>query len=338
MTPVTPDPHARALERPVATNRLRAALDAAGTASSTADQVVALASRTPDPTDWRRFLSQALLVLGAGLVLSGVVTFVAFNWAALGHLAKFGLLAFAIAACAAGAWRQPDTLAARVLLTAASVLVGAFLAVIGQTYQTGADPWTLFAYWALLTFPWVIAARFAPLWLLWIVCVDVAYVLYLAQVGGDGPWRARLVLGVVGIHLLAVVAWEAQAFRREPWIRAVWATRVLAVAGLMLLLAPALLRVAWAGWDEPIGVISIVVLSFVIVAMNLYYRLVRPDTFLLTAAAGSVMAIVTTLIGRVLMVTLDLGILGLMLMTALILVEVVVVAGWLRRQWQEEAA
>ena len=48
----------------------------------------------------------------------------------------------------------------------AAVAVGALLAVFGQTYQTGADPFELFLTWALLIVPWTLAARFEPLYLL----------------------------------------------------------------------------------------------------------------------------------------------------------------------------
>ncbi len=38
------------------------------------------------------------------------------------------------------------------------------LAVYGQTYQTGADPYELFFGWAILIIGWVAISRFAPLW------------------------------------------------------------------------------------------------------------------------------------------------------------------------------
>jgi hypothetical protein len=80
----------------------------------------------------------------------------------------------------------------------------------------------------------------------------------------------------------------------------------------------------------------VVGLTFLVVATGLFYRLVRPDTFMLTAAAGCVMTVVTTAIGRVLMVTLDLGILGMLMMTGLIILEATVVASWLRQRTRED--
>ena len=44
-----------------------------------------------------------------------------------------------------------------------SLLTGALLALSGQVYQTGADTFELFAWWAVLILPWVLVSRFSPL-------------------------------------------------------------------------------------------------------------------------------------------------------------------------------
>ncbi len=72
-------------------------------------------------------------------------------------------------------------------LFAAAVLVGPLLGVYGQTYQTGADPWGLFAFWALLILPWVVVAHFTALWILTIALLDTALVLYWIQVASSRP-------------------------------------------------------------------------------------------------------------------------------------------------------
>ena len=326
------------LDRAATLERVQAAVAPLRPPPATVDRVLAIAARTPDPSAWRRFLASALLLLGAGLLLSGIVSFFAFNWADMGRLAKMGLIALAIAGSAIAALRDPGALTGRVFLFAASVLVGALLAVFGQAYQTGADPWGLFAVWALLVLPWTLAARFTPSWLLVIALVDVAYVLYVAQVLERDGWDVTLLLGIVAVHVLAVMAWEAQRMRTRPWLDDAWAPRLLVVVALLVLLAPALVVLAYPSWDQRIGAVALVVLSFVVVLIGVFHRLVRPDAFMLTAAAGSVMAVVTTVIGRLLMVTLNLGILGLMVMTGLIVLEVTLAVTWLRRQAQGEAA
>jgi uncharacterized membrane protein len=334
VTSSAPDP----LDRAATPAHVDFVLDAVGVPEATRAQVRAIASRTPSKAEWRGFLASALLLLGAGLVLSGVISFFAFNWATLGRFAKMGLIAAAMSACAAAALRRPDTLLSRVLLSAAAVLLGALLAVYGQTYQTGADPWGLFATWALLILPWAVAACFTPLWLLVVGLIDTAHVLYLAQVRQGGHWELTLVLGVVAVHVLGVMAWEAQFLRREPWLRDQWGPRVLLVTALALLLGPSLAIVISPDWRSPLGPVSVVALTFVVVATGLFYRLVRPDTFMLTAAAGTVMTLLTTVMGRLLIVRLDLGILGMFMMTGVIILEVTLVVSWLRQRAREDTA
>ena len=296
------------------------------------------ASRTPDALAWRVFLASTLLVLGAGLALSGVVSFFAFNWAALGRLAKMGVIAGGVTLCALGALHRPGHLVSRVLLSAASVLIGALLAVFGQSYQTGADPWGLFGVWALLILPWTIVAAFTPLWLVCIVLIDVAYGLYVGQVLELPHWDVAVALGVAGVHVVAVMAFEAQRFRARPWIADTWAPRILVAATLLMFVGPSVTMLAYPAWNSRLGSVSVVAMTFLIVLTGLYYRLVRPDAFMLTVAAGCVMAVLTTVAGRLVLVTLDLGVLGFMLMTGVMVLEVTLAVSWLRKQAQGDAA
>ena len=334
MTSTATDP----LDRAATLGHVDLVLDALAVPVDARARVRVIASRTPAALEWHRFLASALLLLGAGLVLSGIISFFAFNWAALGRFAKMGSIAVGMTACAVAALRRPDTLLSRVLLVAASVLLGALLAVYGQTYQTGADPWGLFATWAVLILPWAAAACFTPLWLLVIGLVDAAYVLYFAQVWQGAHGELRLVLGLVAVHVLGLMAWEAQSLRREPWLRDQWGPRVLSVTTFALLLVPSLAIVISPHWTSPLGPVSVAVLTFLVVGTGLYYRLVRPDTFMLTVAAGSVMTWLTTLVGRLLIVTLDLGIFGMFMMTGLVILEATLVVSWLRRRAREDAA
>ena len=144
----------------------------------TAGQLAQLEKLLRRRLPWRRWIERVLLVIGATLTLTGVIFFFAYNWDGLSSPWKFRLIEGALAGCSLAAWRFGlDTLAGKVSVLAACVLIGVFLAVFGQIYQTGANTYELFSAWALLIFPWVLLLRFAPLWTLWLVLLNIALVL-----------------------------------------------------------------------------------------------------------------------------------------------------------------
>jgi uncharacterized membrane protein len=131
------------------------------------------------PADWRSFIDRLLLWCGTLLIAVGVIFFFAFNWQEMGRFAKFGLAEVPIVVSVAVCWKLGlDRLSGKAALLAATILIGALLALVGQTYQTGADPWQLFAVWALMVLPWVVIGRFGALLLFWVSLVNVALFLY----------------------------------------------------------------------------------------------------------------------------------------------------------------
>lgn len=128
---------------------------------------------------WQAWLSQLLLILGAVLSLTGVIFFFAVNWQSIPAWAKFTIVELAIAGCLVGAWRRSlERLTGKMLLLSAGVLVGVFLAIFGQAYQTGADSFVLFLEWAVLILGWAIISRFPAYWALWVVLANLAVWLY----------------------------------------------------------------------------------------------------------------------------------------------------------------
>jgi uncharacterized membrane protein len=167
--------------------RLRAS--SLGWSDELVGRAAAAAVATPAPAHWRRLLVLAAGALGTGLFASGVVTFVAYNWAALGRFARLGLIQLLLIAATVLAARLRDRLAGQIALSLGAVLVGALLAVYGQTYQTGADPFELFLLWAALMVPWALAARFAPLFLLQSVVLGTGVVLAWQELAALGHQR-----------------------------------------------------------------------------------------------------------------------------------------------------
>lgn len=121
---------------------------------------------TQFPHNRAALLNVILLFFGTILTLAAIIFFFAYNWDALPKLAKLGTIQIAFIACALGATistKRP--ILSQTLLFAASIFVGVFLAVFGQIYQTGADPWQLFTLWAALIIPFAIIAKNQIQWI-----------------------------------------------------------------------------------------------------------------------------------------------------------------------------
>ncbi len=310
--------------------RLRALADAGVLTPRALEHALRLAVATPERPAWRRFLSAVLLGFGSMLVLSGVIYFFAYNWATLHRFGKMGLLLTAILAAALAAWRLGETLTGQFALLFAAVLVGPLLAVYGQAYQTGADPYELFLGWSLLILPWVALARFGPLWLLLLLLVDTGLGLFWSQVVDGKGTTLTLVLALVngsawGVH-------EFLAARGIRWLRGRWLPRVLAVMTLAPLLALAEYVVARPGDADTPSRVAFGLLVGVMGAVYLFHRRVHSELFLLTLDAVSVMTLLTTLVGRILFESNDFEP-GLFFVMALFIIgEVGLSVWWLRTE------
>ncbi|MGK5031965.1 DUF2157 domain-containing protein [Janthinobacterium sp. MDT1-19] len=132
------------------------------------------------------WLPRGVAVLGAALLGMGLICWVAANWEDLGRMGRFALLQGVFAATCLGAFAVPK---ARVpLLLLALLAIGGLFAYFGQTYQTGADPWQLFALWAALALPLCVVARSDVLWTPWMLIVSTASALWM-QAHAHHSWR-----------------------------------------------------------------------------------------------------------------------------------------------------
>jgi uncharacterized membrane protein len=311
--------------------RLHALAEAGILSPSALERAFRLAVASPARPSWRRFLSAVLLGFGSLLLLSGVIYFFAYNWAALHRFGKLGLLLGAILAACVAAWHLGEGLAGQFALLFAAVLVGPLLAVYGQAYQTGADPYELFLGWSLLVLPWVALARFGPLWLLLILLVDTALFLYWVQIlSGEGTTL------VVVLALVNGGAWalhELLATHGAPWLSGRWLPRVLALMTMLPLLALGEYAVALPRKADASSGLALALLVVVMVLVYLFHYMVRSELFLLTLNAVCLMMLVTTFIGRVLLDPFDLDPALVFFTIALLIIgEVGLTVRWLRAE------
>jgi len=181
-----------------------------------------LAGLHDEPAMLAKWLPRGVAVLAAALGGLGVIFWIAANWDTLGRFGRFALLQGVVLAMCAGALWRPAARAPLLLL--ALLATGALFAYFGQTYQTGADPWQLFALWAVLTLPLCLAARSEVLWAPWALVVMTAISLWVHAHTGH-RWRVEphdLRAHAIGwVAALVLIAALAPAWRRftgaGPW-------------------------------------------------------------------------------------------------------------------------
>jgi hypothetical protein len=134
-------------------------------------------SRAHDkPAHIGAYTERGLGILAALLLGTGLIFWIAANWQDQSRQFKFYLIQGVLLASMAGALAWPRGRNALLLL--ATLALGGLLAFIGQTYQTGADPWQLFAAWAALALLWVVAARSDGLWAVWVLIAGMGIALW----------------------------------------------------------------------------------------------------------------------------------------------------------------
>jgi uncharacterized membrane protein len=205
-------------------------LDAAGTG-----RLEQLAGLDSEPRTLATMLPKSVAVLAAALGGLGLVFWIAANWQTLGRFGRFALLeGFIVAMCAGALWRP----AARAPLGLLALLaIGGLFAYFGQTYQSGADPWQLFAVWAALALPLCVAARSDVLWAPWALVAMTGISLWVHAHTGH-RWRVEpddLLAHLSGwLSALVLVGFLSAPLRRYTGA-GLWGLRVaLALAVVMI--------------------------------------------------------------------------------------------------------
>jgi uncharacterized membrane protein len=298
------------------------------------ERALRAAGLRPDQGTWYRFAHARLLLVGACLCAAGVVFFVAANWGALHPWARMGLVAGGLLATALAAGTLGlRTVPGQAALLLSGLLFGPLVAIYGQAYQTGADAWELFALWTAVFTAHALLARFGALWVAWLILLHTAAILFTVQsLPGDffeGEQAVALAV-IAGADAAIVALAHALLSGSEAMILA----RCAATAGLALLTGVA--AFVAATWElEPGQWAGSLVLPVAWLAMAALYRRRRPDLFMLSLLAVSVLVIASCVIGHVVFETMDLEEFGLWVMGFLVCFEVWLLTRWLLH-WRRE--
>jgi uncharacterized membrane protein len=289
---------------------------------------------SPNTHSWFKFIDRLLLSLGVLALGFAALFFIAYNWNEFGRFAKFTILEILLVGSVFAYWRAPkNSFTGQICLSLSALFVGVLMAFFGQTYQTGADPWTLFFYWAMLITPWVIIARFAPLWLSWLALLNIALSLYIDSFGSPWPFvfdaRHEHFLTIFILNSCALIVLELNNTRFD-YLSPRWIARSIAsLSGFMITLS----------YFENITSLRdtsdlpfILWLSFM-VALLVVYRYLQKDLFMLAGGCFSSIVIITTLFIHKTSNHLN-G--GLLLLTALVIIGLTSLAAlWLKKVHKE---
>lgn len=173
---------------------------------------------------WQRYLNLLFLLLTVGFLTSGVVTLIAANLDYFSDLAKiYGLQTLLVVTLVLGLYcfiRESRRQAKEKLkwktysiFFVVSVLIGGLFALVGQTYQTGADLWQLFAVWTLCQLPFLLLFPNVASALLFATTTNVTFYLFNEQNSYNSMGYAVL----INTGFLVVSELFSKTFHDQHW-------------------------------------------------------------------------------------------------------------------------
>ena len=302
-------------------------------AEKIADALKAMQIR-PDGKGWRTFVDSFLLWLGGLSLAFAVMFFIAYNWYDIGRYAKFGMIeGLIVLAIIAYCKLGPDTVASKVSLIVATICLGVLLALYGQTYQTGADPWQLFFNWALLMLPWALIGRFSAIWIVWAILINISIVLYHQTFRGVFGIMLTSETGMLWLtflfNTLTLIIWELLT-RTWHWLSERWAIRLLALGSGI----PVTWLVLFSIFEyRDVSSVPLLIWAIWLASMLFIYRRIKPDLFMLAGSCLSGITVIVSFVGKHLLKNGDAG--AFLFLAILVICLGAGAAFWLKNVHQE---
>jgi len=313
------------------------------------EQAILLTDSDPNQDEWLDFLKSSLLWMGIVAFCSGVIFYFAFNWQEMSRFSKFALIEVSLLISAVVMVRLSNNPRFRAAsFIGMSLLTGALLALVGQTYQTGADPWQLFASWSFLILPWVLVARTTSLWIFWLLLLNLSLILFLEVHSGIfgivlTAKKSQLIFTLLNGFLLIL-------FELKPWLLSQFSKISNSFGGAKIVNRPVryvnqliaslatisiTLLAIWTIFDSRASTDYFALLFYAVWAgvFLYFYRLKTRDLLILAITAISLISVSIALLFKLFEDSLDEGVL---LLVSFALIGLSTTAGlWLKKIAQE---
>ncbi len=294
-----------------------------------------LVGERPGSVSWFNFIKQTLVLLALLSLAVGVVFFFAYNWNDMGRQLKFLILQVLLVGTFLLYFFKPlSAWVGQAVLMAGVLVLGALLALFGQTYQTGADPWQLFATWAMLISPLVLFSRSEGLWVFFALLLNTALGLYI-QVHGSlfgmlfngHYWLwVFLLLNASLLILLENISGDSIKSLNKIKLNNRWAAQVLALSVFYILAVMGMEAIF--GGNHELG-LNLLLFILGMAGSFAYYRYVEKDLLLLTAWALSMIFFILGLLANTVFEGFDAG--GLLLMAISLIGMSTWAVAWLKK-------
>jgi len=256
----------------------------------------------PSNSQWLEFINRLFLWLGCLALAVAMLFFIAYNWNDIGRLTKFGFVQAALLISMVCYWRlQLKPFASQAVLMAAAILLGVLLALFGQTYQTGADPWQLFFNWAILLLPWALIGQSPLLWVFWLFLLNLSTLLYFHAFRGGLhvllSASSTFYWSFLVLNTLALVIWEWLSDRFH-WLNRRWPPRLIGCWCMTALTWLTILAILDFPGFWSFDIVLPVLWPLAMALTYAVYRHVKPDLFMLALGCFSGMVVTVVFFAR----------------------------------------
>jgi uncharacterized membrane protein len=250
-----------------------------------------------DTIAWKKFLQLFLLISAIGFVTAGIVFFFTYNWYGLNKFLKIGLIEFILfTTIMVALFAKISELTKNILLTAASVLVGALFAVYGQIYQSGATVYDFFLAWTVFVTIWVIITNYAVLWAFFLYLVNVTFTFYVqletSRIPEGQAFLIVLLMHGIWLLLFLLLSNKFAYFKLKNWLINLVFIYIVSVATLSV----------WEGIAEKFETIlyALIACTLLIYLLGLKYAFAKKNLIFLAIVPFSFIVILTAFSGKVL--------------------------------------